>query len=97
MTANFADTDLASLFPIDYGNEDFDEEPAQQRPGKRAKLTVPRWSISRTHLRQLEEIFKTVKAPSLALRQSLAEQMGVNPRQARRRCRPPPEAVRARS
>jgi len=81
MTANFADTDLASLFPIDYGNEDFDEEPAQQRPGKRAKLTVPRWSISRTHLRQLEEIFKTVKAPSLALRQSLAEQMGVNPRQ----------------
>jgi len=81
MTANFADTDLASLFPIDDGSEYFDEESAQRKPGKRAKLTVPRWSISRTHLRQLEEIFKTVKAPSLALRQSLAEQMAVNPRQ----------------
>lgn len=48
---------------------------------KRAKLTTPRWSIKAQHLRQLEEVFKAVKAPSYPLRQALAEQMGVTPRQ----------------
>ena len=57
----------------------FDEDSA--RPGKRAKLTAPRWSISHAQLQKLEEIFKMVQVPSVALSESLAEQMGVNPRQ----------------
>jgi len=81
MANSFAEADLASLFPMGDMHHDLMPMDSQRKPCKRAKLTVPRWSISRTHLRQLEEIFKTVKAPSLALRQSLAEQMGVNPRQ----------------
>lgn len=56
---------------------------------KRAKLTCPRWSIKPHHLRQLEEIFKEVQAPSLALRQAVAEQMGVTPRQVRTPARSP--------
>lgn len=48
---------------------------------KRAKLTTPRWSIKPQHLRQLEEVFKAVRAPSYPLRQALAEQLGVTPRQ----------------
>ena len=32
---------------------------------KRAKLTVPRWSISRENLQQLEGIYKEIRTPSL--------------------------------
>ena len=48
---------------------------------KRAKLAAPRWTITKAQLRQLEAVFEQVKAPSLAVRQKLATQMGVSPRQ----------------
>ena len=48
---------------------------------KRAKLTAPRWSISRSHLAHLEEVFKEVRTPSMAQRQQLAQQLGVTTRQ----------------
>ena len=64
-----------------------DEDTA--KPGKRAKLTAPRWSISHAQLQKLEEIFKMVQVPSVALSESLAEQMGVNPRQVRSGSRTP--------
>lgn len=50
------------------------EEPV---PAKRA----PRWMVDELQLRQLEEVFKQVKTPSPALRQALAQQMGVTPKQ----------------
>lgn len=74
----FGDGELASLLPMGEELVDFQRNVKSY---KRAKLTCPRWSIKPHHLRQLEEIFKEVQAPSLALRQAVAEQMGVTPRQ----------------
>ena len=48
---------------------------------KRAKLTNPRWTISSAQLTRLESLFKEVHTPSLAMRQQLAQEMGVTPRQ----------------
>ena len=48
---------------------------------KRAKLTTPRWSISRGHLAHLEAVFEEVRTPSMAQRQQLAQQLGVTTRQ----------------
>ena len=60
-------------------SDDFDIPSS--RCHKRAKLTVPRWSISRESLQRLEGIFKEIRTPSLSLRQSLAAELGVKPRQ----------------
>uniref|UniRef100_A0A7S2DSA2 Homeobox domain-containing protein n=1 Tax=Haptolina brevifila TaxID=156173 RepID=A0A7S2DSA2_9EUKA len=58
-----------------------EEQRQKSSPKRRSKLTAPRWSIAQNQLAQLQEIFKTVKAPSLAVRQMLGRQMGVSPRQ----------------
>uniref|UniRef100_A0A7S2NCP4 Homeobox domain-containing protein n=1 Tax=Haptolina brevifila TaxID=156173 RepID=A0A7S2NCP4_9EUKA len=55
--------------------------PDDSRQRQRAKLTTPRWSITESQLAQLNEIFKTVKTPTLGMRQALAEQLRVSPRQ----------------
>jgi len=53
----------------------------EKRQRQRAELTTPRWAIKQSEVTQLNEIFKTIQKPSLAMRQALAEQMGVTPRQ----------------
>ncbi len=77
----FGDSDLAALLPI---GEALALTNRGIKSAKRAKLSCPRWSIKPDHLRQLEEIFEEVQMPSLALRQALAEQMGVTSRQVGR-------------
>jgi len=73
---------VSLVLPLDEFTAAFDigsDLPRQTQ--KRSKLTAPRWSVPRTQLNQLEEIFRTVKAPSATLRQFLSEKMGVTPRQ----------------
>ena len=80
------DRSFGLLFMSEQGEEGHrNEEDVKQNMApsyqKRAKLTVPRWSISRTDSQKLETIFKEVSTPSLALRQQLATEMGVTSRQ----------------
>ena len=78
------------------------QHPLSSQPGA-ANSKSPRWIITRPALYVLEQVFAIEKFPSHVMRQRLAQDLGVTPRQARaqhslcgRRC-PPEHPERASS
>jgi len=57
------------------------EGHCSRTPGKRAKLLTPRWHVVQSELRILESVFESDPTPSRELREKLALDMGVTPRQ----------------